>query len=417
MQHPFADGPIDHALLTVGLSELPVLISAHRLCLNAHRKSQRLPHLHYVCTQRKDAGSSAEAVRVHELLRKKLEQGGCSTANLQHSIRELEQASNPWAVYQNIAKLMDRLGNEAHVHLNYTGGKGSMAAGCLRALIERQLRTSAPCSTSYLSIDDSALFFEKEDRTDTPDEREHLKLTLEELTLLHGWRVHSERTPDPDLVDASVKMTEELAGDVVLRKTYMTWKFGGYAQDFPAFSEQTVAALSSTTLLNPYLAHTGDAWRVSAPKNSPAYQFFQDRCLELAAYDALKQAQANLGLSLDVRHSFETSPINGNPNKFEVDLVTLKGYELLGISCSNTMVLKSVKSKAMEVLHRMRTIGGIGARTIVLCMLQNDDRDRLEQSLKDDLGGRDYNVKLMTYTRHTTLVKEFESYMLKLKWA
>jgi hypothetical protein len=270
-------------------------------------------------------------------------------------------------------------------------------------------------SSSFVSIQDSKVLFDP-NLTVSPDERKELKLKLRELISLHGWSLQNPRQPEEALIAASILMTDQLASGPELQKAYAKWIEAKFERPVPRFRDDILQALASTETLRGGLVQNG-AWTFDAGRSEKACTFFHNQCLELAAMAALRQAQSNLGLSLEIQHSLKAVPPSGDSrNHFELDIATIFGYELLGISCSNTVKLKTVKVKAMEVLHRMRTVGGIGARTIVLSMLPKVESLRAEDSLRDDLGGRELNVKLMRYTSYADLVKEFETYMTDLDW-
>lgn len=116
--------------------------------------------------------------------------------------------------------------------------------------------------------------------------------------------------------------------------------------------------------------------------------------LELAAHKHLREALEGRKLKFSIRHS--THIAHQPPEErqavrhcFELDVVAILGYQVVVVSCvreNKEGSRSSVKNKAFEALHRARQVGGDGARAIVICGLDGDAAEDLEEELHDETG-------------------------------
>ncbi|MEM1043985.1 MAG: hypothetical protein AAGI91_15325 [Bacteroidota bacterium] len=101
--------------------------------------------------------------------------------------------------------------------------------------------------------------------------------------------------------------------------------------------------------------------------------------LESLALDALVRAEDDLGLhgvawSVESRpdiQALRTDDGTDDYDKFELDVMALRGYQLFAVSCTTSQGKSDVKKKLFEVLHRARQIGGDEARAAVVSAVRN----------------------------------------------
>jgi len=95
----------------------------------------------------------------------------------------------------------------------------------------------------------------------------------------------------------------------------------------------------------------------------------------------------------------------------QLDVAAVVGYQLLVVSCTQERSEDVVETKAYEVWHRARQIGGGAARAIVLCNLTQPQAEAVEKRVFEDLAtkypvlhvwGRDKQV--------AGLIREFRRY-------
>ena len=65
---------------------------------------------------------------------------------------------------------------------------------------------------------------------------------------------------------------------------------------------------------------------------------------------------------------------------FELDVVAVLGYQIVVVSCTLAYEHAVVKQKGMEAILRMRQLGGIEARAIVLCGASSRQAQQLIQA-------------------------------------
>lgn len=70
--------------------------------------------------------------------------------------------------------------------------------------------------------------------------------------------------------------------------------------------------------------------------------------------------------------------------EFELDLYLIRGYQLIGISVTTDTTESLCKSKGFEIIHRTRQIGGDGRVALLVTLLSDEKRDRIQEELKSD---------------------------------
>ncbi|RMD58070.1 MAG: hypothetical protein D6828_03055, partial [Nitrospirae bacterium] len=75
--------------------------------------------------------------------------------------------------------------------------------------------------------------------------------------------------------------------------------------------------------------------------------------------------------------------------KFEIDVILIKGYQLVGVSCTTDSTKGLCKSKGFEIFLRTRQIGGEEARAVLVTRLKSSVRDELQDELEVDTGGKE----------------------------
>jgi len=80
-------------------------------------------------------------------------------------------------------------------------------------------------------------------------------------------------------------------------------------------------------------------------------------------------------------------------NCFELDMVLMKGYQLIGISCTISKKKSICKEKGFEIILRKRQIGGEEAKAILITRV--DDADKLQSELLLSTGTSKENIKVL----------------------
>ncbi len=94
-------------------------------------------------------------------------------------------------------------------------------------------------------------------------------------------------------------------------------------------------------------------------------------------------SDSNNNVSLDANLLIEKSDWTKN---FELDVVIINGYQLVGISCTTSKETHICKSKGFEIHMRTRQIGGEEAKAVLITRLRDDNVMSLEKELQLDIG-------------------------------
>jgi hypothetical protein len=87
-----------------------------------------------------------------------------------------------------------------------------------------------------------------------------------------------------------------------------------------------------------------------------------------------------------------------NPNgsykvQFELDVIALNGYQFIGVSCTTDSSRSQCKSKAFEISHRSKQIGGEEAKSILISALKVPE---LNTKSTDEISPKDLQMELDT---------------------
>ncbi len=77
---------------------------------------------------------------------------------------------------------------------------------------------------------------------------------------------------------------------------------------------------------------------------------------------------------------------------FELDVIMLRGYQLIGVSCTTSANKSVCKSKGFEIIHRTSQIGGDEAKAIIVTGLCSEQKDNLQEELTLETGSTSSNI-------------------------
>lgn len=139
------------------------------------------------------------------------------------------------------------------------------------------------------------------------------------------------------------------------------------------------------------------------------YKFLSGTWLEHYLMIAVEEAIEEEGLKDEIKlyHSFVCYlDENYKKSQFEIDLVALKGYQIIVFTCTTDSTKGLTKSKSFEGLHRVEQLGGEHAKLCIVNM--KEDKEELDRELvgfnsnfykskeiisREDLKDYDYLVK------------------------
>lgn len=80
---------------------------------------------------------------------------------------------------------------------------------------------------------------------------------------------------------------------------------------------------------------------------------------------------------------------------FQIDVILMKGYQLIGISCTTSEKRDLCKSKGFEIIHRTRQIGGDEAKAVLITRFNDEGKKDLQKELEIDTGGTKTNILVL----------------------
>jgi len=115
-----------------------------------------------------------------------------------------------------------------------------------------------------------------------------------------------------------------------------------------------------------------------------AVRFLDGGWLEWYIYKLLKENYKDEKFDIDI--DWQIQKLNWKTN-FQIDNIMINGYQLIGISCTTSIIKAECKNKGFEIILRTRQIGGEEARAILITISSKNQTDVLQEELELDTGG------------------------------
>ena len=96
---------------------------------------------------------------------------------------------------------------------------------------------------------------------------------------------------------------------------------------------------------------------------------------------------------------------------FELDVVAVLGYQIVVVSCTLAYEHARVKQKGMEAILRMRQLGGVEARAIVLCGASREAQQLIQAELKEETGRSSLSLEIWGKDTWYRLQQAFHQYV------
>lgn len=308
------------------------------------------------------------------------------------------------------------------VGLNYTGGTKAMSVHAYRAIKSLE-DDSFTVHYSYLDSNAKVMRFDVEDGSQNipiqladaiEPEFEQTKISLDDLLALHGW----EKLNQPR---SEVRFTTTLKEVLVNNLSYNSIqnyynkmrkgcirKFENEFNDingYKAHEKEKNKSKFEVFLKTKQICVKEFQKLQVAIKNDLGDEVIENDKIVLAKLPnttsaievcnfldsfwledyVLQQVKANeIDCKLhDCFSNFEIKLPNKNRPFFEVDVVTMRGYQLFAISCTILSGMES-KQKLFEIVHRSKQLGGAESRVGLVCLADSATVENLNEQLKDD---------------------------------
>ncbi len=279
------------------------------------------------------AGTSAQADQLEEVL-------GYRYDNARHLTFErvpLQNVSDASGIHDDLQQYMyEKLSTRQGVHLNYTGGTKSMSTHVYLWLKHTLQLEDGACS--YL---DGRNFRIVKDYhgTEVSDLREKIRITSQELIQLHGFKRCNRET----LVD--------------------------FAEACRIFQERMLV--------------------------NDSFKNLDGHVLESYIAGKLTQHLKDTGNIGQILQNWKIQKPDWGKNHFELDVILLNGYQLIGISCTTKHDNAPCKNKGFEIIHRTKQIGGDEAKAILVTGMKSDKANALQKELFYDTGASKENILVL----------------------
>ena len=353
-------------MLTVGTNPLPVWVALHHL-------KDSLPHpIHVRLVHTKETKPERD-----RLLKYSRDVSAIDTVET--------VSGNPSTVRNDITRnLIHNLPDHTTcIHVHYTGGTKVMCVETVAAA--ENIKVSLPSQsmdieTSYLDprADAGATLIDRNGNILVSDTRKGVEPWLQRIAELNGFELgpfpyeyrdesgnnHTRNCPAPETLSE-----EQLAkGRAALRSGYFT---------------------------NPELLEYG------------AYATFQHTLADISR-QCSDRSNYRLFHKVYVRRS-NISDASVKP--FELDVVAVLGYQIVVVSCTLAYEHARVKQKGMEAILRMRQLGGVEARAIVLCGASQAAQKLIQAELKEETGHSRLSLEIWGKDTWYRLQQTFRQYL------
>ena len=353
-------------MLTVGTNPLPVWVALH------HLKDNLPTPLHVRLVHTKETKPERDRLLVW--------------SREAFSIDTIETVSGNPATVRNdiIQNLLHNLpDNTTHLHVHYTGGTKVMcvetvaAAESIKIVLSLQ---NMDIETSYLDprADAGATLIDRNGNVLVSDTRKGVEPWLQRIAELNGF----ELGPFP------YEYWDELGNNLTRNCPAPNTLIG----------EQLAkgrTALNSGRHLTPELLEYG------------AYAAFQDALVDISR-ECPDRNNYRLFHKVYVRRA-NVSDASVKP--FELDVVAVLGYQIVVVSCTLASDHATVKQKGMEAILRMRQLGGVEARAIVLCGASQKAQQLIQAELKEETGHSSLPLEIWGKDTWYRLQQTFHRYL------
>ena len=301
--------------------------------------------------------------------------------------------NDPECIKNKLINFLKSKNNISSLHLNFTGGKKTMAVYSYMAVYDYAKEKAI---FSYLDPDKHRLVLQ--DGRHFPamhDLRDDVLLNIQTVLELHDMKIINEGEDEPlykkiisdSQFDEFIKMAVE--------KYYnndRSWftKFASFRNQFIRGASLSIREkwrkkecdpqviesankkgfFAGFTLKFPFFNNffINDQYDISkADKFFTFHEFITGKWLEdfvLVTLQKLKQ-KGNIEVE-EIKKGVEAHYAD---RKTEIDVIVIKGYEMFLISCTTSQEISFVKQKAFEALYRAEQVGGEHAKVVVVSLM------------------------------------------------
>lgn len=383
----------DHLALLIGTNPLPNFVVADYFL----KKNPDLQNLHLIYSEEKQRqkGTLRYAENLHRLIQKRHE-----GRKLRIELVPLSDISRASEISRDIrSQLLSKLPQDAKIHLNYTGGTKAMSIHVyleMRSFFKDSISFSYLDARTFRIIDDARGVISN-------DLRDCIKINIAEITDLHGFERINE--PSPNFEEA-VNVFKKLINSGNLDNYFNEYNRRLFTQKNnkgkliekknqikdELKNHQISGAILSVVRAMPeeyrFFDNCGTFKEPSRNKQvEKAVRFLDGEWLEQYTFTVLRDNFTADNISVDRDWQIKDPEWRSPTQRFQLDVILIKGYQLIGISCTTSGKRHVCKSKGFEINHRTWQIGGEEARSVLITRLEKQNKNELEEELSINTGG------------------------------
>lgn len=386
----------DRLVLLIGTNPLPNFVVAEHFLNTMQLKKV---YLIYSEKTRFYDGTFHEAERLEDVIRARHPKKRDLLPFQKIAISDISTAK---VIRQEVEdKLIEKLPPGCKIHLNYTGGTKAMGIHIYNIL--KEAKEISEKSFSYLDARTYQIVDDDEGIT-TKDLRDNISISFDEMIRLHGLNRANEDKDTSEFKETLSYFKQIIKNNALddyfryYNRPLFENKKGGLVEKTNDLKEETKKTRISGELLEVFKT-LPEKWRFfndngeyvePEDKNIKSPLMYLDGIwLEDYVYEALKALKEGCP-NLNFYKNWEIKkPEWKNDSKFEIDVIALRGYQLIGISCTTSTGTELCKKKGFEILLRTRQIGGDEAKAVLITRLPSKTVDIIQDSLRADTAGGD----------------------------
>jgi len=404
-------------ILLMGTNPLPNYVVA-KYFLTANPALKRIWILHSPEDQRQLYASTRELA---EELRRIIQE---DAGQLEVKVVALSNISSASRIKHDVEnKVIEGLPKrEISCHLNYTGGTKAMAVHTYRAL---ESNPDYSCSFSYLDARDFRLKVDRGDHI-TGDLRNEIQVSLDTLMRMHmaEGSIGSEPPDWPEVLEKFTELIEQSRlgeyldwvesfmivhhyrdGQFIYQDDEFLRHNGLVNDENQIIREKTCEFQTNFSKITPpsvlellrlippeHSPLEGGKWWIPQPRQSRQarneIKYRLQRSINnylhgkwLESYVQKVVADHTQGFPEESKASNWEIKRQNSEKPFELDVILVHGYQVLGISVTADSSEKLCKLKGMEVIHRVNQIGGDEGKAILVTCLSEGKKYKLQNDL------------------------------------
>lgn len=396
-------------VLLIGTNPLPnYVVAEYFLKTNQELRRIWLVHSEEVARQ---VGTKTQAENLEKVLKER--HSHSSKLSFPLSKVTLSNVSSAEEIFHDIKKkLIRELPSSSSVHLNYTGGTKAMGTHVYRA-IEQDGTKSLAKSFSYMDGRNFQIVDDSNRKVNTMDLRKEISISFSELIALHGFKRKNHGADNKDF-SAAIQVYKGMIEEG--RLDDYDSENGGYNRTLfenknePGELANTICGLrqelNNSIAREPFLsvirampedyqvfdAHGHFITPSSGKKLKHAIKFLDGGWLEGYVHATLQREMSKNHIV--VLKDWEIDK-DGWTNEFQIDVILLKGYQLIGISCTTSQEKPLCKNKGFEIILRTRQIGGDEAKSILVALVDDSTKKTLKEELQLNAGITSGNILVL----------------------